>query len=75
MRKYTIVFDQENKVIGFYHPSNNSKISLIIFYVIFIFLLILLSMLIYIYLNYLRKGRRKIRNNEIDENYEYLIKE
>ena len=75
LRKYTIVFDQENKVIGFYHPSNNSKISLIIFYIIFIFLLILLSMLIYIYLNYLRKGRRKIRNNEIDENYEYLIKE
>ena len=76
LQKYTIVFDQDKKTMGFYHPNNNgnnmpNKSSKYV--VIFIFILILLIIvLIYLYFKFLNNKKRKIRSNEIDDMYDYL---
>lgn len=72
LKKYTLVFDHDNKVIGFYYPYIKEKSIL---FIIFLFILIIcIGVLIYIYIKFLNKRKRRIRNNEIDEVYDYLPK-
>jgi hypothetical protein len=70
LRKYNIVFDEGQKVMGFYHPSNNKNYLIII--PIFIILTICIILLIYLYYKCFYKKKRKIRNNEINDVYDYL---
>ena len=76
LQKYTIVFDQDKKAMGFYHPNtigknfNNESSKNV-----FIFILsIIIILLIFLYFKFLNNKRRKIRNNEIDDMYDYLTK-
>ncbi len=76
LQKYTIVFDQDKKTMGFYHPNNNEnnfndRSSRNIF--IFI-LIVIIVVLIYLYFKFLNNKKRKIRSNEIDDMYDYLAK-
>ena len=74
LRKYTIVFDQDNKVMGFYHPYIEKGNQYILTVFISIILILCILLLIFLYYKFLNKKQRRIRNNEIDDNYEYLIK-
>ena len=56
--------------MGFYHPYNNN--NSLIFIAIFIFLLLCIICLICLYYKCLYKGKRKTRNNEINDFYDYL---
>ena len=71
-KKYQIIFDQENKIFGFYVDNIKKNNSLIPLFLIIILLFILLFLLLY-YRKFLFSKSRKIRINEIDENIEYNI--
>ncbi len=70
LRKYNIVFDEEEKVMGFYHPYNNKNYLLLI--PIFIFLIFCILFLIYLYYKCFYKGKRKTKINEINDFYDYI---
>ena len=72
LKKYQMIFDQDRAIIGFYiyTKENNKTINIPkIISIIFLFIIIIL---IGLYLRSLLQKRRKIRNNEIDENYDYI---
>ena len=80
LNKYTIVFNTEKRTIGYYldplsesdNTSENKKKSntYIIFIVLsVIFLLVIIGLLVYIF--YFRPRNRKIRPNELEENFDY----
>ena len=80
LNKYTIVFNTEKRTIGYYldplsesdNSSENKKKSntYIIFIVLsVIFLLVIIGLLVYIF--YFRPRNRKIRPNELEENFDY----
>ena len=82
-RKYQLAFDYEQKMIGFYldkpeqkglNLEDNNKNSQLIIICSLIFVFIVLVFLIVIFIKYCcgNKGR-KLRKNEIDENYDYSI--
>ena len=82
-KKYLLAFDYEQKMISFYfnenekkgliiENNNNNIDKIIIFYLIAFILVIIISFLLFKYC-YGNNGR-KIRKNEIDENYDYTIK-
>ena len=83
LNKYTIVFNPEKKTIGWYIDKNINDISeenkknntaYIIFIVLsIIFLVIIIGLLIYIF--YYRPRQRKIRPNELEENFDYSPKD
>ena len=70
-KKYQFIFDQENKIFGFYINNKNN------YYLIPLFLIIVLLFILLFLLFYFRKAlfskNRKLRINEIDENIEYNI--
>ena len=70
-KKYQFIFDQDREIIGFYiYKLNNNNISLSeILSIIFLFIIIILTVL---YLRVLLKKKRKIRVNELDENFDYI---
>ncbi len=72
LKKYTFVYDQEKKVIGFYDNKKGdySKTYLKIFLIISFIIIILLSSL-YIH-HILFKKQRRIRANELEENIDYI---
>jgi hypothetical protein len=71
LRKYTFVFEQDKKLIGFYKLDDfKSSNSFFLWVVIIIFgstIIVLIS-----YIHHLLKKKRKLRANELIENYEYL---
>ena len=76
LRKYMTIFNEEEQYIGFYiHPNeksnffNFSKTILIIF--VFIIMMCIIIILSY-YLWKAHKNKRKIRANELEDNYEYF---
>ena len=80
LSKYTIVFNPEKKTIGYYNDNTNlennflndnkNKNTIIIFVVLsIIFLAIIVGLLIYMF--YYRPRYRKIRPNELEENFDY----
>ena len=71
LQKYTIVFEQDRKLIGFYKQNEFSfSFSWII---VISFGIVIISLIYYIYI-FLKK-KRKIRANELIENFEYISKE
>ena len=70
--KYQLIFDQENKIFGFYINNIKKNYSLIPLFLIIILLFILLFLLLY-FRKVLFSKNRKLRINEIDENIEYNI--
>ena len=71
-KKYQIIFEQENKIFGFYVDNIKKNNSLIPLFLIIILLFILLFLLLY-FRKVLFSKNRKLRINEIDENIEYNI--
>ena len=71
-KKFLMVFDQDKKQIGFYIKEgknkikNNNNIIIIIIMISFIFVLIL-----FVYKLFIKKNKRKIKANELEDNYEY----
>ena len=66
LTKYQIIFNQDKKIIGFY-IKQNLPINLIIS---IIFGFIIVGLIIYIYK--ILKTKRKIRANELIEDFDYL---
>ncbi len=73
LKKYFIVFNQENQMIGFYIKINTSKNLPISWILVFIFVTISLILAIVVY-KLLNQKKRKIRANELEENFEYVQK-
>ena len=70
--KNILVFDQNNKIIGIY-TKTKKRISfsfIFLIFIIFILIVIIISLIFYFY-RYIR-SHRKIRANELDDNFEYI---
>jgi uncharacterized phage infection (PIP) family protein YhgE len=70
--KNILVFDQNNKIIGIY-TKTKKRISfsfIFLIFIIFILIVIIISLIFYFY-RYIR-SHRKIRANELDDNFDYL---
>ena len=76
-KKYTMVFNPDNKQIGHYlkeeiiSEENKQKLNIktILFIVIIIILVAIISFLVYILTKLLKRKKRK---NELDENFDYV---
>ena len=73
LKKYFIVFNQEKQMIGFYIKLNTSKNLPISWILVFIFVTISLILAIIVY-KLLNQKKRKIRANELEEDFEYVQK-
>ena len=89
LRKYILVFNHDQKTIGFYHnyeedkkenkkddnnpKSNEDEDKYKILYLI-ILILILVGVVATFVMIYLKKGKRKNKANELDDNFEYISK-
>ena len=82
LKKYTMVFNGDKKTIGYYYYNqqnsnggnkNNSKGSWIYLIIIInvIFAILIIGLLVYIFY-YKPYKNRKIRPNELEENFEYI---
>ena len=77
--KYLLVFNYDKKMIGFYtkNTDENTFVSadnLYIKIILIIFMILLAIVLVVILIKYLnKKSGRKIRKNELDEDYDYSI--
>ena len=79
MGKYTLSFDYENKKIGYYYKNkvknkgiyNNQNLQRILRILSIIFLIFIIFVLGMICQKKLNKTPRKIKANELDENYIY----
>ena len=78
-KKYTIVFNPDNKQIGHYvkinsneenNTNNNAKTFLLFF-----ILLVLISVIIFLGVTISKILKRKKRKNELDENFDYIPEE
>ena len=69
MKKYNLIFDAEQQIIGIYKQEIKNK-SLP--FILIIILLLLIIIAIYILFKYIKIYHRKKRVYEIDENYEYI---
>ena len=86
-KKYIIFFNLDQKIIGFYPNSNqqDSKSkdnieksnlnSYLLPWILVILLLIILIIFIIYFFYYLKIKNRKIRANELDDNYDYVSQE
>ena len=72
LRKYFIIFDQDRKIIGFYNINKNDDKKNTFVYII-IFILIGVCIILSAFLTkYVLYKPRKIRANELEDNYDYL---
>ena len=65
--------DMDNKLFGFYtniNNINNYKFYFILIIFILVVVILYLSVLLY---NSLMKKKRKLRANELEDNYEYFV--
>ena len=73
-KKYFAFFDKEKKLVGFYKqkkkPSKSNKTLIILLIIVILIAFILAYFMIKYY--FLLKNKRKIRANELEDNYEYL---
>ena len=70
-KKYQIILDREQKTFGFYTFISNNKFNFNFTWIIIFILLILLIFCVF-YIRKIIKGKRKIRANELEDNYEYI---
>ena len=71
LKKYQFVFDQEKKVIGYFKNLQEDNVFPLS-YVLIIILGIILLFLCVIYFKIVRRNNRKVRYNEIEENFDYI---
>ena len=69
-KKYQIVFDQDNKLIGFYGKIENNN-HLFFKIAFLIFMIIIIGILLFFLYKYIILKPRKKRVNELEENFEY----
>ena len=69
-KKYQMIFDKDKKIISIYEKDDNHNISFA--YIIIFILIVIIIFLVFYIVFYLFKNKRKLRANEIDENFEYL---
>ena len=73
-KKYSMFLDMDNKLFGFYTKKNNINNNNFYFIsIIFILVLVILFLSGLLY-NSLIKKKRKLRANELEDNYEYFVK-
>ena len=72
LQKYLFTFNQDRKIFGFYVKFIKKSFFFSILYIIIIFLLIICIGLIYILYNNKIFKSRKIRANELEDNFEYI---
>ena len=68
LQKYETIFNQDIKTIGWYESKENYTISILLIVII----IILIASIIFFVLFIKRNIKRKIRKNEIYDNYEYI---
>ena len=69
--KNILVFDQNYKIIGFYTKTKKFKFIFIFPTLLIILLIAIIILLIFYFYRYIR-SHRKIRANELDDNFDYL---
>ena len=65
-----MVFDQDREIIGFYTSINDKKFFGF-FQILSLFFLFIIIILSFLYFRLLFKKTKKIRANELDENFDY----
>ena len=70
LKKYQMIFDKDKKVISIYENDDKKNFSFV-YIIIFILVVIIIFLVCYISF-YLFKNKRKLRANEIEENFDYL---
>ena len=72
-KKYIAVFEQDKKIVKFYKNKDfGSYLYIISWILVFISLIVIGILVFYIYNN--KKNKRKIRANELEDDYDYTIK-
>ena len=72
-KKYQIVFDKDKKTFGLYKKKYNSSLTFTPWlYIIILGFFLIISFILIIYLIRLLMKRRKIRANELEDQFEYF---
>ena len=73
-KKYQLIFDSEKKIIGVYERILEKKSNIFKFWKnnLIIFLIFVIAFLIFYIIRNIKNKSRKIRANELKENYDYL---
>ena len=72
-KKYIAVFEQDKKIVKFYKNKDfGSYLYIISWILVFLSLIVIGILVFYIYNN--KKNKRKIRANELEDDYDYTIK-
>ena len=71
LNKYKMTIDGEKKILGFYFNKIENNNSNLFLYIILFILLLLLGIICYKFRNILINLPRKIRANELENNFEY----
>ena len=73
LKKYPFTYNQDKKKLGFYKIiKNNNKFSLHYTWLIIIILIILCILLLFLFLRNIMNKPRKLRANELEDNYDYI---
>ena len=79
LRKYMLIFNQGERDIGLYIQVNNNNSNFIIPKNVLIVILFIILIFIIIVLSYFlwkaHKYKRKLRANELEDNYEYILRQ
>ena len=70
LKKYQMIFDKDKKVISIYENDDKKNFSFV--YIIIFILIVIIIFLVFYIVFYLFKNKRKLRANEIEENFDYL---
>ena len=78
LKKYMLVFDYDQKIIGLYKNKEESGLNIkekkYYIYILILVMLLIILLLIFIFIKYLiKKPERKIRKNELDDDFDYSI--
>ena len=72
-KKYIAAFDQEKKIVRFYKNKDFGSYFYVISWILVFISFIVIGILVF-YIFYYKKNKRKIRANELEDNYEYITK-
>ena len=71
LKQYDIVFDMKQKKIGFYTEKNKSTGFTLTHLIIIILIFVIIGLVLFIYFS-LCKKKRKLRVNEIEDDFDYV---
>jgi heme/copper-type cytochrome/quinol oxidase subunit 2 len=83
LSKFTLVFNTDSKTIGYYYGSiddnekiktieNQNNMNLFLYILLIIFFLIIVSLLVFI-IYLLARRKRKLKPNELEDEYDYSL--